>query len=69
MSYSIVPTTNFEKELKTLSKKYHSLKSDLANLSKLLLEEPIQGVEILKNCYKIDLQLRVKEKVKAVADV
>ncbi len=65
MSYSIVLTPNFEKELKSLAKKYPSLKSDLIALSQSLLAMPIQGAEIFKNCYKIRFSIKSKGRGKS----
>lgn len=65
MSYNIIPTPNFEKELKRLAKKYSSLKTDLLILSKSLQDEPQQGVEIFKNCYKIRFAIKSKGKGKS----
>lgn len=60
MSYEVIPTLNFEKELKKLSKKYSSLRTDLAQLIKELREMPQLGSEIYKNCYKIRFAIRSK---------
>ena len=65
MSYSIVSTPNFEKELKSLAKKYPSLKTDLIELSQSLLATPTQGVEIFKNCYKIRFSIKSKGRGKS----
>lgn len=40
MSYKVVATENFQKEAKSLLKKYPSLKNDLAHLGALLAAEP-----------------------------
>jgi mRNA-degrading endonuclease RelE of RelBE toxin-antitoxin system len=55
MSFDIIPTPLFLKEVKTLSKKYISLTSDLLKLEKQLLETPDMGEPLGKNCYKIRL--------------
>ena len=55
MSYKIIPTSQFEKELKRLFKKYPSIKSDLFELVSQLKENPRLGTPLLKNCYKINL--------------
>ena len=60
MSYSIIPTPNFETELKRLSKKYPSLKSEITALGASLKELPFQGVLIFKNCYKIRVSVKSK---------
>ena len=65
MSYKIIPTKVFEKELKALLKKYRSLKDDL-NLLKLdLLENPKTGIHLGKDVYKIRLALKSKGKGKS----
>jgi mRNA-degrading endonuclease RelE of RelBE toxin-antitoxin system len=43
MSYNIVAVPTFKKELKKLTKKYHSIKSDLATLFETLEINPEQG--------------------------
>jgi mRNA-degrading endonuclease RelE of RelBE toxin-antitoxin system len=53
MSYKIVTSDCFEKELKKLAKKYDSIKTDLLLLRTKLLENPTQGVPLGKDCYKI----------------
>ena len=40
MSYSIIPTHRFEKELKRLAKKFPSLKGEFANLIALIMDDP-----------------------------
>ncbi len=65
MSYNIIPTPNFEKELKRLVKRHRSLKVDLNTLLESLKEAPIQGVEIIKNCYKIRFAIKSKGKGKS----
>ena len=43
MSFSVIPTGRFKKEVKRLSKKFPSLKEDLAGLSELLTNQPDIG--------------------------
>ena len=40
MSFSVIPTDKFKKEAKRLSKKYLSLKGELAELNDLLVSKP-----------------------------
>ena len=40
MSFKIIPTPPFEKELKHLAKKYSSIKKDMAELISRLMKEP-----------------------------
>lgn len=65
MSYSIIYTHIFEKQLKKLAKKYPSIKSDIANLTTSLRENPLQGVEVLTNCYKVRFSIKSKGKGKS----
>ena len=53
MNYKIIPTSNFEKELKRLAKKHRSIKEDLFKLAEQLEANPLLGDEIIENCYKI----------------
>ena len=64
MSYNVNYTNNFAKELKSLAKKYKSLKEDIALLIQSLETQPIQGDEVFKNCYKIRLAIKSKGKGK-----
>lgn len=65
MSFKIVPLSSFLKELKRLSKKYHSLKDDLAKLGIDLKADPKSGTPLGKNCYKVRLQISSKGKGKS----
>jgi mRNA-degrading endonuclease RelE of RelBE toxin-antitoxin system len=65
MAYSIIPTPNFQREFKKLYKKFPSIKNDLMLLADSLLDEPLQGSEIFKNCYKIRLAIKSKGKGKS----
>lgn len=60
MSYSIIALPKFKKELKKLSKKYTSLKSDFASLLESLEIAPEQGTSLGRNCYKIRLAIQSK---------
>lgn len=65
MSYNIVPTENFKKGAKKLSKKYASLKADLSALFKDLEENPTLGNSLGNNVYKIRLAIASKGKGKS----
>lgn len=65
MSFEIVPTPNYQKEAKKLSKKYFSFKSDMLSILENLQNNPLQGDEIFKNCYKIRFQIKSKNKGKS----
>jgi len=64
MSYSIIPTLRFEKELKRLAKKFSSLKNEFAELITVITEDPETGTFIGNNCYKIRLAIGSKGKGK-----
>ncbi len=65
MSFNIIPTSNFFRKAKKLSKKYVSFKSDLMNLKEQLLENPLVGTSIGKDCYKIRMSIAAKGKGKS----
>jgi len=65
MSFSIIPTGGFEKELKKLSKKYHSLKQDYADFLDELELNPKSGSPLGRNCYKVRLAIESKGKGKS----
>jgi mRNA-degrading endonuclease RelE of RelBE toxin-antitoxin system len=65
MSYNVLQTTEFEKELKRLVAKYPSLKQEYGNLIHSLEENPAQGTALGKNCYKIRLAVASKGKGKS----
>jgi mRNA-degrading endonuclease RelE of RelBE toxin-antitoxin system len=65
MSYRIIPTHRFEKELKRLVKKFPSLKNEFAQLIADITAKPELGTFIGKNCYKIRLAVGSKRKGKS----
>ncbi|MCX6353026.1 MAG: type II toxin-antitoxin system RelE/ParE family toxin [Bacteroidetes bacterium] len=65
MSYSIIPTHRFEKELKRLVKKFPSLKVEYSGLIDDILENPETGTLIGNKCYKIRLAIHSKGKGKS----
>lgn len=65
MSFSIVTTPPFEKELKQLAKKYPSVKKDIADLAVKLLKEPKMGIALGNDCYKIRMAITSKGKGKS----
>ncbi len=65
MSYNIETIPFFDKQVKRLSKKYPSFKSDLKDLIISLSENPIQGDLITENIYKIRLAITSKGKGKS----
>ena len=62
MSYNILPTSKFSKEIKRLIKKFPSLKSEFANLISLLSENPTTGTSLGENCFKIRIAIASKNK-------
>jgi hypothetical protein len=65
MSYSIIPTHKFEREIKRLVKKYPSLKKEYAKLIDELKINPIAGTSLGNDCYKIRLAITSKNKGKS----
>lgn len=65
MSYKIELSENFKKEAKKLSKKYPSLKSDLTSLFEKLELNPVTGVSLGNDVYKIRLAITSKNKGKS----
>jgi mRNA-degrading endonuclease RelE of RelBE toxin-antitoxin system len=65
MSYNIIPTQRFEKELKRLAKKFPSLKNEFAELITQISTNPQSGTFLGNNCYKIRLPIGSKGKGKS----
>jgi len=65
MSYNILPTKRFEKELKHLAKKYPAIKANFANLVAVLMENPQTGTFLGNNCYKVRMSITGKAKGKS----
>jgi mRNA-degrading endonuclease RelE of RelBE toxin-antitoxin system len=65
MSYSILPTHRFEKELKRLVKKFPSLKVEYKELIDEITQNPEAGTFISNNCYKIRIAIESKGKGKS----
>ncbi len=64
MSFKLKITKRFEKELKRLTKKYPSIKTELIELLTSLQVNPVQGVAIGSGFYKIRLSIASKGKGK-----
>ena len=62
MNYKVEVTPHFAAEAKKLSKKYPSLKQDLALLVTELTDNPLMGVPLGQNFYKIRLAITSKGK-------
>ena len=65
MSYSIIPTTKFVREIKRLVKKFPSLKKEYASLINELKINPAAGTPLGDDCYKIRLAIASKNKGKS----
>lgn len=65
MNCKIIAVDGFKRDAKRLSKKYHSLKSDLEALEQILLEKPRSGILITENTYKIRLAVKSKGRGKS----
>ena len=65
MSYSVLVTPVFSKELKRLTKKYPSVKLEITNLIASLKVNPEQGIRLANNCFKIRMSIASKGKGKS----
>jgi mRNA-degrading endonuclease RelE of RelBE toxin-antitoxin system len=65
MSFKIILTSDFERELKRLNKKYPSLRTDFALFLDSLEINPTQGSFIGRDCYKIRLAIPSKNQGKS----
>lgn len=65
MNYKINYTHPFAKELKHLAKKYPSVKTDVSNLITELQINPLMGIPIGNNFYKIRISIQSKNKGKS----
>jgi len=52
MSFSVIPSDNFKKKAKRLSKKYPSLKEELAEQNNTLANKPETGTSLGNDTYK-----------------
>ena len=65
MSYEVLTIPPFEREANKLSRKYPSLKNDLADLIESLENNPKQGHSLGNNFYKVRLLIKSKGKGKS----
>lgn len=65
MNYSIDTLPSFDKKLKKLAKKYKSLKSDLQELIKELLQNPSTGTDLGNGIHKVRMAISDKGKGKS----
>ena len=65
MSYKIIALNNFMREAKRLNNKYPSFKKDFARLEEELINNPVLGIPLGNNCFKIRLAITSKGKGKS----
>jgi len=65
MSYKVLLTPDFQQEAKRLIKKYPSLKNELNTLREQLETDPVYGIQIMENVYKVRLAIKSKNKGKS----
>jgi mRNA-degrading endonuclease RelE of RelBE toxin-antitoxin system len=65
MNFEIVFTDNFLREIKKMSKKYKSIKSDFESFLDNLENNPFQGVPLGQDCYKVRMAITSKNKGKS----
>ena len=62
MNFSVIPSDKFKKEAKRLTKKFPSLKKELAELATLLELDPRSGTPLGNNAYKVRVAIKSKGK-------
>lgn len=65
MNFEIIPTRQFEKEIKRLVKKFPSLKKEYSELIYSIQLNPTSGTPVGNNCYKIRIAISSKNKGKS----
>lgn len=65
MNYSIETLPSFDKKIKKLAKKYKSLKSDLRELVKELIQNPSTGADLGNGLRKVRMAISDKGKGKS----
>ena len=65
MSFDIIPISPFQRQSKSLIKKFPSLKGELLSLIESLKDQPFQGTSLGDGCYKIRLSIGSKNKGKS----
>ena len=56
----VIPSASFLRDLKPLAKKFPLLLTEVAQMGKLLAEQPQTGTSLGNNCFKIRLAVRSK---------
>lgn len=65
MSYNVSSIPLFDKNAKRLSRKYPSLKKELAELIEILIDDPEHGIALGNNFFKIRVSVASKGKGKS----
>jgi mRNA-degrading endonuclease RelE of RelBE toxin-antitoxin system len=65
MSYKLVVTPFFERELKRLAKKYPSIKEDYRRFLTELAANPTRGSALGQDCYKVRMAIASKNRGKS----
>ena len=65
MRYNVLSIPPFDRQLKRLAKKYHSLKAEYAILVEELEKNPEVGIPMGNNCFKIRLAIASKGRGKS----
>src|ERR1700744_2422488 len=65
MALVVIPTEDFVKELKQISKKHKGILADIARLSAQLKENPAMGTPLGQNLYKIRMAVSGNNKGKS----
>jgi mRNA-degrading endonuclease RelE of RelBE toxin-antitoxin system len=65
MNFEVRTIANFDRELKRLSKLHLSIKKDLSEMVESLSDNPFQGDNLGKDCYKVRMKITSKGKGKS----
>jgi hypothetical protein len=65
MSYKVKTIPHFDRQAKRLTRKFQSFKNELSELLDALEAEPIQGISLGNDCYKIRIAIKSKGKGKS----
>lgn len=65
MSFEVIATPDFVKDLKALSKRHRSIKEDIAKFSTSLEDNPFQGDELFPGLRKIRMAITSKGRGKS----
>ena len=65
MKYNVLSIPPFDRQLKRLAKKYHSLKAEYKALVEELEKNPEKGIPMGNNCFKIRLAIASKGRGKS----